>query len=67
MTFTVTIDEKMDRTLEELKGAFGKTSKADVFRLGVTLLHIAKVERERGNRLVVANAEDKVIKELVLP
>jgi hypothetical protein len=66
-TFTVSIDERMEKTLEDLKEAFGKTSKADVFRMGITLLHIAKVERQKGNKLAVANAEDKVVKEIVIP
>ncbi len=37
-TFTVGIDENLDRTIDELKEKFGKTSRADVFRMGIALL-----------------------------
>lgn len=65
--FTVVIDEKMDQTLENLKRAFGKTSKADVFRMGIALLHIANDAMERGHKLAIANQEDKVVKEILIP
>jgi metal-responsive CopG/Arc/MetJ family transcriptional regulator len=40
-TFTVGIDENLDRTIDELKEKFGKTSRADVFRMGIALLKVA--------------------------
>lgn len=66
-TFTVTIDEKMDRTLDELKGDFGKSSKAEVFRLAVALLRVAAEARRNSRKLAVATADDKVEKEILLP
>lgn len=66
-TFTVTIDEKMDRTLDDLKGSFGKSSKAEVFRLAVALLKVAADARQTSRKLVVATSDDKVEKEILLP
>jgi hypothetical protein len=66
-TFTVGIDERMDHTLEALKVAFGMTSKADVFRMGVALLNIASAALKEGNKMAVANQSDQVVKEIVIP
>jgi hypothetical protein len=66
-TFTVSIDEQMDQTLENLKRAFRRTSKADVFRMGIALLHIANEAMDKGQKLVIADREDKVVKEILIP
>ena len=66
-TFTVGIDENLDRTIDELKDKFGKTSRADVFRMGIALLKVAADARERDLKLTVSDANDVVKKEIVLP
>ncbi len=66
-TFTVGIDENLDRTIDELKDKFGKTSRADVFRMGIALLKVAAEARERDLKLTVSDANDVVKKEIVLP
>lgn len=66
-TFTVGIDENLDRTIDELKEKFGKTSRADVFRMGIALLKVAAEAKERGLKLTVSDQDDVVKKEIVLP
>ena len=66
-TFTVGIDEALDRTIDELKERFGKTSRADVFRMGIALLKVAADARDRQLKLTVSDQNDIVRKEIVLP
>jgi hypothetical protein len=66
-TFTVGIDETLDRTIDELKEKFGKTSRADVFRMGIALLKVAAEARERNLKLTISDQNDVVRKEIVLP
>ena len=65
-TFTVGIDENLDRTIDELKEKFGKTSRADVFRMGIALLKVAAEARERDLKLTISDQNDVVKKEIVL-
>jgi metal-responsive CopG/Arc/MetJ family transcriptional regulator len=66
-TFTVSIDSRLDQALDELRASLGKTSRADVFRLAITLLKLAEEARQRGQKLVIADQEDRVVKEILLP
>jgi hypothetical protein len=66
-TFTVGIDENLDKTIDELKEKFGKTSRADVFRMGIALLKVAAEARDRDLKLTVSDSNDVVKKEIVLP
>src|SRR5262245_37898371 len=66
-TFTVSIDARLDKALDELRESLGKSSRADVFRLAITLLKVADEARQRGQKLVIADQEDRVIKEILLP
>jgi len=65
-TFTVSIDSRLDQTLDELKQSLGKTSRADVFRLAVTLLKLADEARQEGLKLALAK-QGKIEREIVLP
>jgi hypothetical protein len=66
-TFTVSIDERLDRALDELKLSLGKTSRAEVFRLAVTLLKIADEARQEGLKLTIADRQGKVQREILIP
>jgi len=66
-TFTVSIDERLDRALDELKASMGKTSRAEVFRLAVTLLKIADEARQEGLKLAIADKQGKVQREILIP
>ena len=66
-TFTVSIDSRLDQALDELRSSLGKTSRADVFRLAITLLKLAEEARQRGQKLVIADQDDRVVKEILLP
>lgn len=66
-TFTVSIDARLDRALDDLRESLGKTSRADVFRLAVTLLKLADEARQKGQKLAIADQEDKVLKEILIP
>jgi len=65
-TFTVGIDENLDRTIDELKEKFGKTSRADVFRMGIALLRVAAEAKDRGLKLTISDQDDVVKKEIVI-
>jgi len=65
-TFTVGIDEKTDECMDRLKAAFHRTSKADVFRMGIALLNVAHEANEKGHRLTISDSSDTVIKEIVI-
>jgi len=65
--FAVGIDENMERTLDQLKAGLGKASRAEVFRTAIALLHVALEAHENGGKLTVADQDDQVRKELVLP
>ena len=66
-TFTVSIDERLDRALDELKISLGKTSRAEVFRLAVTLLKVADEARQEGLRLAIADKQGRVQREILIP
>jgi metal-responsive CopG/Arc/MetJ family transcriptional regulator len=66
-TFTVSIDDRLDRALDELKESLGKTSRAEVFRLAVTLLKIADEARREGLKVAIADKQGKVQKEILIP
>jgi len=66
-TFTVGIDETLDKTIDELKEKFGRRSRADVFRMGIALLKVAAEAKERDLKLTVSDQDDVVKKEIVLP
>ena len=66
-TFTVSIDERLDRALDELKESMGKTSRAEVFRLAITLLKIADEARQEGLKLAIADRQGHVQREILIP
>lgn len=66
-TFTVSIDARLDRALDDLRSSLGKSSRADVFRLAITLLKLADEARQRGQKLTIADQDDRVVKEILLP
>ena len=65
-TFTLQIDDRMDSTINELKFALGKTSRADVIRLAVALLKLAKDHTKNGLKLTLADQDDLVKKEILI-
>jgi hypothetical protein len=65
-TFSVNIDERVDKTLEELRRSFGKSSKAEVFRTALALLKVADEARAKGLKLTISDRDDRVQKEIVL-
>lgn len=66
-TFTVSIDARLDQALDDLRLSLGKSSRADVFRLAITLLKLAEEAREKNQKLVIADQDDRVLKEILLP
>lgn len=63
-TFTLTIDEKLESTLKNLKVEFGETLKVETIRLGVAVLSVIARERKNGFRAVLIK-EDALKKEFV--
>ena len=65
-TFTMKIDDKCDQVLEDLKRKFGRTSKAEVFRLAIAMLKIVAEGRDDGFRMVLVK-NGSLEKEIVIP
>jgi hypothetical protein len=65
--FSMKFDAKADATLEELQRKLGASSKAEVLRTAVALLKVAQEGRDRGMKIALANSNDVVQKEIVLP
>ena len=65
--FSVQIDDRLDRALDELAVDLGKPSRAEVFRMAIALLRLVKDAQRKGLRLTLADAEDRVQKEILLP
>ncbi len=59
---TFNIDEKMDRTLEDLKEHFGATSKAEVVRRAIALLNVAKNAEQPDGSIVIKQQDDKEVR-----
>jgi hypothetical protein len=66
-TFTLTIDNRFDSVLDELKENLHKSSQAEVVRLSVALLKTATDATLEGNKLTISDKDGNVIKELVFP
>ena len=60
------LSEEFDATLEALKQAMGKTSKAEVIRSAVTLLKYAKEQEARGGHLAITSEAGDVEKQIVV-
>ena len=59
---TFNIDQKMEKTLEELKEHFGATSKAEVLRKAVALLKIAaESEAADGSIIIRKDGEEQKV------
>ena len=56
-TFTLQIDDKCDKVLEELKVELSKTSKSEVLRLAIAMLHIVVKERKNGFRAILVKKD----------
>ena len=66
-TFNITIDETLDKNLYYLKRNLSKTTRVEIFQLAISVLTIAAKGRQQGLKLTLANDEDTVVKEIVLP
>jgi hypothetical protein len=54
------IDERTDRTLEELKTHYGASSKAEVVRKAIALLNVAKAAEQPDGSVVIMRGADQV-------
>jgi len=66
-TFTVNIDDTLDKNLKTLKKDLGQRTKAETFRLALALLKIAADARRDGLKMVIADKDNEVKQEIVLP
>lgn len=65
-TFTMVVDERVDGLLGELMVAFGKKSKAEVFRMALSLLNEAKKAKDAGKKLCVTSKDAAELRELII-
>jgi len=66
-TFTVTIDDHVGQLLDDCKQALGKTSRAEVFQIALAILKVAVDAHRNGQKLVVADEDDTLKKEILIP
>ena len=60
------VTEKLYQQVSELSRET-RLDITDIVRLGLGLVMVAIRESQQGNKIIVANAENKIIKELILP
>lgn len=66
-TFTMAMDSTLEDHVEDLKRRLGKPSKAEVFRLGLTLLKMAVDARDERQAIAVVDQKGKVLWKVTLP
>lgn len=54
---TLTLDKKAEETVEKLKEHYGATSKAEIFRKGITLLNIARQVEDTHGELIARKGD----------
>lgn len=66
---TFKFDEKLTRTLDELKTATGASSKAEIVRRAIALLKVVQEATEEGGEVVIRNShgDDKRERVIVMP
>jgi Arc/MetJ-type ribon-helix-helix transcriptional regulator len=57
---TFSVDDKMDRQLEELREHLGATSKTDVIRQALALLNIAKDAARTDGSLIIKKGDEEL-------
>lgn len=65
--FTMSVDDKMAKVLDELKQDFSRPSRAEVIRLAVALLKIAMDARNSDRKLCIIDSEGKILETILLP
>lgn len=66
-TFTVDLDDRLDQNLKDLRTRLHQSSKANTFRLALALLKIATEARDKDLRVVLADNDNEIKQEIVLP
>lgn len=56
-TTTFQFDSKTEQTITRLKKCFGATSKAEVVRLALALLDLARQAHEKNRRIAIVDAD----------
>ncbi len=64
-TYTIQIDSKLEPILDKLKDDLGKTSRAEVFRLGIALLKLVTEGTQDGQKLILTKGDDR--REILIP
>jgi hypothetical protein len=54
------LDERTDRTLEELKSHFGASSKAEVVRKAIAFLNVARGAEQPDGSVIIMKGADKL-------
>jgi Arc/MetJ-type ribon-helix-helix transcriptional regulator len=57
---TFSVDEKMDKQLEELREHLGVSSKSEVIRQALALLKIAKQAAQPDGSLIIKNGDEEL-------
>ena len=63
--FTIDLSSKDDRQIERIQSLIAVTTKAEVIRKALSLLHWVVIEQERSSRIVVENKEENTSRELI--
>jgi len=59
------LDEKTDRTLEELKAHFGASSKAEIVRKAVAFLKVAKDSEQADGSVIIRRSSREEVRVIV--
>lgn len=66
-TTTIRFDDQTEAIVQQLKKEYSATTKAELIRLGIALLKMARDASEEGKRLGLIDRENNSVSEIALP
>ncbi len=64
---TFRFDEKMTKTIEELKAATGASSKAEIVKRAVALYQVVQKAHQNGEKLILKDEAAVKEREIIIP
>ena len=65
--YTIDFEPAFEKSLDELIGSTGATSKADIIRKALASYKYLKDAERQGGKVSITNQQDEVQKDVVLP
>ena len=59
------LDDKLDKTVEQLKNHYGASSKAEIFRKAIALLQVVQENEQQDGSIIIRNHRNQDMKVLI--